>query len=204
MFSSLPQKGPIKGGNIVVLSITLFVVSFCNARSWKSGDNSERAEKSKLHESLVGRTIHHLDIQDQQLHLKRMPVGQTTEPQRILNQADPQQTQKELRKEHLPNQMFSKIQSHKISEFRSKRAVFDILPEGAQLSRRGLRIQLLEGKNDQFSRKKQQQEKIKSLLKKYLKTFVSKKWQKRKKYSSVRMCRFTFMKICQRMAKVLT
>ena len=197
MFSSLPQKGPIKGGNIVVLSITLFVVSFCNARSWKSGDHSERAEKSKLHESLV-------DIQDQQLHLKRMPGGQTTEPQRILNQADPQQTQKELRKEHLPNQMFSKIRSHKISEFRSKRAVFDILPEGAQLSRRGLRIQLLEGKNDQSSRKKQQQEKIKSLLKKYLKTFVSKKRQKRKKYSSVRMCRFTFMKICQRMAKVLT
>ena len=204
MFRSVPQKGPIKGGNIVVLSITLFVASFCNARSWKSGDHSERAEKSKLHESLVGRTVHHLDIQDQQLHLKRMPGGQTTEPQRILNQADPQQTQKKLRKEHLPNQMFSKIQSHKISEFRSKRAVFDILPEGAQLSRRGLRIQLLEGKNDQSSRKKQQQEKIKSLLKKYLKTFVSKKRQKRKKYSSVRMCRFTFMKICQRMAKVLT
>ena len=204
MVRSVPQKGSTKGSNIVVLSITLFVVSFSNAKDWKSGDNSEKAEKSKLHESLVGRTVHHLDIQDQQLHLTRMPAGQTTEPQRILNQAAPQQTPKELRKEQLSNQMFSKIQSHKNSKFRSKRAVFDILPEGAQISRRGLRIQLLEGKNDQSSRKKQQQEKIKSLLKKYLKTFVSKKRQKRKKYSSVRMCRFTFMKICQRMATVLT
>ena len=204
MFSSLPQKGPIKGGNIVVLSITLFVASFCNARSWKSGNHSERTQKSKLHESLVGRTVHHLDIQDQQLHLKRMPAEQTTEPQRILNQAAPQQTLKELRKEQLLNQMFSQIQSHKNSKVRSKRAVFDILPEGAQISRRGLRIQLLEGKNDQSSIKKQQQEKIKGLLKKYLKTFVSKKRQKRKKYSSVRICRFSFMKICQRMATVLT
>ena len=174
MFSSVPRKGSITGRNIVVLSLTLFAASFGNARDWKSWD--------------------------QQLHLKRTS-GYSAEPLRTLNQADPQQTSKEPSKEHL-NQMFSKIQNRKNSEFRLKRAVFDILPESAKNSSQGVRIQILERKDDpddHSAKKKEQQERIKGLLKKYLKTFVSKRRQKRKKYSSVRMCRFTFMKICQRM-----
>ena len=162
------------GRNISVLSLTLFAVSFGNARDWKSWD--------------------------QQLHLKRTS-GYSTEPLRTLNQADLQQTSKEPSKEH-KNQIFSKIQNRKNSELRLKRAVFDILPESAKISRQGVRIQLLERKDDQddhSAKKKEQQKRMKTLLKKYLRTFVSKKRQRRKKYSSVRMCRFTFMKICQRM-----
>ena len=184
---------------IAVASITLSVLSFSEAMDLKLLNQDLRIGnhgQSVLDKKILGQVVfldesklNHQGILDNSKRHKRIP-----------DQSGPSLDQSMARQRmeaHLGKETLR-------SEFRLKRAVFDILPEGSQRATLGRRISF-ERRNDQllhFSKRREEKERMKSMLKKYLKTLLNNKKRKTKRYSNLRVCRFTFMKVCQRIAQI--
>ena len=191
MLQFVHQKGSILAANLVML----FLLSASNGTDLRfltqesvdhrSGNRDQyELQKSILGQSELRRILGHSEIYDTFLGQSEPKNKKTLNMKLNLGRSKPTQALK--------------------SDFRSKRAVFDILPEGSQRAAGGRRISFerSDGQLVDFSRRKEQQERVKSMLKKYLKTVLNNNKQKTRRFSSLRVCRFTFMKICQRIAQI--
>ena len=206
------QKSSIMGANITIVSITLFVLSSSDGMELNLLNrdlHNENQDQSELHKNVLDQVVLHNNLLDQsKLHrgildhvgLHKRTLGQSGQDQGSLDQTIDQQ-----RMEPQPGEeVLARSKPSLKSEFRPKRAVFDILPEGSQRMTGGRRISF-ERREDQllhFSKRKEEKDRMKSMLKKYFKTLLNNKKQETKRYSSLRVCRFTFMKICQRIAQI--
>ena len=198
MLQFVHQKGSIHAANLVML----FLLSASNGTDLRfltqesvdhrSGNRDQyELQKSILGQSELRRILGHSEIYDSFLGQSEPKIKKTLNMN--LNQLG-----RGLPERSKPTQALK-------SDFRSKRAVFDILPEGSQRAAGGRRISFerSDGQLVDFSRRKEQQERVKSMLKKYLKTVLNNNnKQKTRRFSSLRVCRFTFMKICQRIAQI--
>ena len=199
------QKSSIMGANIAIVSITLFVLSSSNGMELKLLNQELRngnQDQSKLNKNM-DQVVLRDNLSDQsKLHqgiLDHSRLHKRTHDQSGLDKGSLDQTIDQLGEE-----VSARSKPTLKSEFRPKRAVFDILPEGLQRTTGGRRISF-ERTDDQllhFSKRKEEKDRMKSMLKKYFKTLLNNKKQETKKYSSLRVCRFTFMKICQRIAQI--
>ena len=209
--NSVCQKSSI----IAVVSIALFVISFSEGRYLKLLNQGLRIGnngQSELNKNILGQMevldhskLHQGFPDDSKLN-QRIPdesgLDRGNEDQSMDQQSMETQLGKEARsKPSLRSDLRPKTLR---SEFRPKRAVFDILPEGSPRATGGRRISF-ERRDDQllqFSKRKEEKDRMKSMLKKYFKTLLNNRKQETKRYSSLRVCRFTFMKICQRIAQI--
>ena len=188
------QKSSLIGA---IVSMTLFVLSFSNGMELKLINQDLRIanhDQSELHKNILDQIVLHRNLLDQsKFHHKR-----------TLDQSELEKGSEDQAKDEQSLEAYLGKEARSKSEFRPKRAVFDILPEGSQRATGGRRISF-ERRDDQllqFSKRKEEKDRMKGLLKKYLKTLLSDKKPKTKRYSSLRVCRFTFMKICQRLAQI--
>ena len=206
---SVHQKSSI----LAVASITLFVLSFSEGIDLQllnqdlriGNDGQSELDKNILGQLvLLDRSKPHQGIQDNSRLHKRIPDQSGLHKGSPDQSMDQQSTElgKEARSKPTLRSDFRPKSLR--SDFRPKRAVFDILPEGSQRATGGRRISF-ERRDDQllqFSKRKEEKDRMKSMLKKYLKTLLSSKKQTTKRFSNLRVCRFTFMKVCQRIAQI--
>ena len=195
------QKSSITAANIAGVFITLFVLSSSKGMELKFLNqelHNGNHDQNELHKNMLDQVVLRDNVLDQsKLHqgvLDYSRLHKRTLDQSGLDQTIDQQGE-EVSERSKPSLK---------SEYRPKRAVFDILPEGLQRATGGRRISF-ERRDDQllqFSKRKEEKDRMKSMLKKYFKTLLNNKKQEAKRYSSLRVCRFTFMKICQRIAQI--
>ena len=200
--NSVCQKSSI----IAVVSITLFVISFSEGRYLRLLNQDLRIgnnRQSELNKNILGQ----MEVLDHSKLHQGFPDNSKLN-QRIPDESglDRGNEDQSMDQQSMETQLGKEARSKPTlrSDFRPKRAVFDILPEGSPRATGGRRISF-ERRDDQllqFSKRKEEKDRMKSMLKKYFKTLLNNKKQTSKRYSNLRVCRFTFMKVCQRIAQI--
>ena len=198
------QKSSLIGA---IVSMTLFVLSFSDGMELKLINQDLRIanhDQSELHKNILDQIVLRRNLLDQSKFHHQGILEHFRLHKRTLDQSELEKGSEDQAKDEQSLEAYLGKEARSKSEFRPKRAVFDILPEGSQRATGGRRISF-ERRDDQllqFSKRKEEKDRMKGLLKKYLKTLLSDKKPKTKRYSSLRVCRFTFMKICQRLAQI--